>query len=218
MKKKIILKINQKGMMFNLAGKKFRSPCTVDISHMKIDPIISQMRSYGITDFEILTYKNKDKNDSKTKIIVIENRNDDINKLNCRIEKLEYKLHELLNKNECNEKKEWEQNNKDVVSLSFEEKDNSENNELNKKPIIEEIINKPEPKIKNSEEIKIEHNPEGEPSKKIIIEELEEIEDIDIELEPQKIKKFKIKDFHYEEIKKPFELSPDIEKLKNIKN
>ena len=117
MKKKIILKINQKGIMFNLVGKKFRSPVEVDVTHMKIDSIISQMRSHGVTDYEISTKgatkssKNKDKNDSKTKIIVIENRNDDIDKLNCRIEKLEYKLHELLNKNECNEKKEWEQNN-----------------------------------------------------------------------------------------------------------
>ena len=228
--KKIILKVRQSGLMFNLNGQKFRSPVEIDISHMKIDPIISQMRSHGIMDYEISTIgditklvksKSKDKNVENSKVIIIETNNDDINKLNLKIEKLEYMLNEIIDKNkDDNKEKEWEQNNKDVISLSNDDEKQNDDIEIdpNKKVIIEEIINNPEPKkicVDNSTPIEDKLS-----NKKVIIEELEDIDDVDIKIETKiesKIEEFKIKDFKYEEINEPFKLSSDIEKLKKYK-
>jgi len=217
MKKKIILKIKTKGMMFHLGKHKFRSPATVDVTNLKIDPIISQLKLMGINDYEISTtggITNSAEKD-KSKIIIIENKNDDI--LNSRIEKLENIIHKILSQEKedknkkKDEEKEWEQNNKYVVNLS-KKKDKHGSVEPNKKPVIEKIINKS--KTKNNVEDELSN-------KKIVIEELEEaeysnIESINIELKSQ-IKEFKTKDFNYEEINEPFKLSTDIEKLRKYK-
>jgi TolA-binding protein len=214
--KKIILKVRQSGLMFNLNGKKFRSPAEIDITHMKIDPVIGQMRSYGITDYEISTIENtvdllKNKNNFKSKIIIIESKNDEIDHLNSRVERLEKVLHKLLDQNKDNNsnnnKKEWEQNNKDISSLQKDEID---------KPTIEEIVDVHESKCHSIGSNKLSNIDTELLNKKIIIEELEETEDIEIELNSKK-NEFKTKDFHYEEIKDSFQLFSDIENLKQYK-
>lgn len=236
MNKKIILKVKQTGLMLNFNGKKFRSPVEIDITSSKIDPIISQMRSCGISNYQISTiedvsnFTNDKLNKEKTKVIIIDNKNDDkINKLNEKIENIEYMLHEILNQNRC-DKKEREQNNKDINDI----------NEVLSKP-SEKIIKSEKPKIVKGEKPKLDvnldikkpkekkikkykniskkfvlnnNNTKNISSKKIIIEELEDFDNTNIELE---CKFFKIKNFKYEDMGEPFKLSSDIEKLKKYK-
>ena len=58
--KKIILKIKQKGLMFNLGKNKFRSPVDIDVTYTNLNSIISQLKSNGIIDYEINTFGKDD--------------------------------------------------------------------------------------------------------------------------------------------------------------
>jgi len=216
--KKIILNVRQSGLMFTFNGKKFRSPAEIDITHMKIDPIISQMRSYGITNYEISTIENiigLAKKESQTKVVIMESNNEDeINKLNSKVEKIEYMLHEILNQNK---EKEWEQNNKDVIKTSNNKKQIDENN-ISKKPKIEELIDEKTIKTKSDNKpVSVEENENDLDfvNKKIIVEELEDIKDnINIEIDDVV---FETKEFNYSEINEPFKLSSDVEELSKYK-
>jgi len=186
---------------------------------MKIDPIISQMRSYGITNYEISTIENiigLAKKESQTKVVIMESNNEDeINKLNSKVEKIEYMLHEILNQNK---EKEWEQNNKDVIKTSNNKKQIDENN-ISKKPKIEELIDEKTIKTKSDNKpVSVEENENDLDfvNKKIIVEELEDIKDnINIEIDDVV---FETKEFNYSEINEPFKLSSDVEELSKYKN
>jgi len=208
MKNKIILKITQKGVVFNFSGKKFRSPCGVDVTHKKIDSIISQMRTYGITGYEISTISDVklSKNAKNNKTIILESRNDDIDRLNSRINKLENMLHELIDQSHTDKKEiDREQNIKDIRSDDKIIK----SEKIKIKTIKPEIIIK-ECSGNTNENILIEN-------KKIEVEELELVEYEDISEENDIPEKdafiFKLKPFKYKSVVDPFEISPDIANL-----
>lgn len=209
MKKKIILKVVQPGIMFKLNKKSFRSPVSVDITHLKIDNIVSQMRSLGIKDYEITTsdIKNIHENVKNDKIIILESKSDDIDRLNFRINKLENMLHELIDQS-CKDKKEIdrEQNIKDIRS--------DEKMIKPEKIKIETIIIDNKKSDNTNENILTEN-------KKIEIEELELTEYEDIPEEDNIPEKddfiFKPKPFKYKSVVDPFEISSDIANLVKYK-
>lgn len=192
--------------MFNLGKNKFRSPVDIDISNLKIDPIISQLKTMGIDDYEIETIggeelTNSTKNNSN--IIIVDDRIEDINKLNSRIDDLESLLHNHINK-----ENEREQNN--IHKLPKKSKVNKPDKKLIKKIVIKKNI---------ENEYKTEKDDDEIINKKVIIEELDMSEEFivcDKITEPPPIQ-FKIKNFQYEDIINPFKISSDIEKLVKFK-
>lgn len=228
MRKRITLKVNQPGIMFKLNGNKFRSPVEVDITQMKIDPIIAQMRIYGIIDYEISTVDKNSKNiNDQTKIIVVESKTDEIDRLNSRIDKLEDVLHKILDKEKEDNKisnvisdKDWEQNN-NSNKVKTEKVTKPVKKKIEKIKQKKVIVNSIQPKIVEGKPVENEELY----NKKIIIEELEDINIDDIEENiiniEEKIQEpeyeFKVKDFKYEENVQPFQISQDIENLKKFK-
>lgn len=189
--KKIFLKIRNPGIMFQLGNKKFRSPAEIDVTHLKVDNIISQMKIYGITDFEITTNEiSKPINKKKTpNVIIIDSNDSEIEKLSLKIDQMEKVLRELLNQNKR------EQNN--VESKKIKET---------------QIEIKPEVKIpvKPTIQPQIQLQPiKQEVPKKVVIEELEEL------VEESKLS-FVTKDFKLG-IVDPFMTLPDIDQLKIFK-
>ncbi len=186
--KKIFLKIKNPGIMFQLGNKKFRSPAEIDVTHLKVDNIISQMRIYGITDFEITTNEPKQINEKqKTNIIVIETRDNEIEELNLKINKIEKVLKDLLNQNKR------EQNNIEFKKIKETEIEIKPDIECRKQPSSQPQIS----------------------SKNILIEELEESEEFKKLNEP-KDNKFKVKDFKLG-IVDPFITLSDVDQLKVFK-
>lgn len=188
--KKIFLKIRNPGIMFQLGNKKFRSPAEIDVTHLKVDNIISQMKIYGITDFEITTNEVPKPTDKKqtSNVIIIDSNDPEIEKLNLKISQIEKVLKELLNQNKR------EQNN--VESKKIKET---------------QIEVKPEVKIpvKPTIQPQVQQPVKQEVPKKVIIEELEELVD-----EPKL--NFVAKDFKLG-IVDPFVTLPDIDQLKIFK-
>lgn len=271
MKKKVFLRVRQKGIMFQLGKNKFRSPVDIDVTQYKIDPLIYQMRMNGIDDYEIFTKKVGGVVKPDSKIIILDSKTDDIDRLNSKVEKLENILFDLLN---INKEKNGEQNNKSGNSLSKIKKaspnlelkkdikseikiDKKEQNHKKKDDVIVKktvnvIINK-EAKIvkdikiksinnkKKKKKIKVINDIKVKPvvynqiknkkkkinndidillkHKKVLIEELEDVKDTDIKLEKSDDdKKFEPKPFNKIMIEnKPFEISSDVEMLKNFK-
>lgn len=188
--KKIFLKIKNPGIMFQLGNKKFRSPVEIDVTHLKVDNIISQMKTYGITDFEITTNEISipSKEKQKLNVIIIDTDNKEIEKLNLKIDQMEKVLKELLNQNKR------EQNN--VESKKIKE------TQIEIKPEVKIPI---KPKIQPQPQLQ----PVQEILKKVVIEELEEL------VEEPKFN-FTTKDFKLGTVD-PFVTLPDIENLKSLK-
>jgi hypothetical protein len=189
--KKIFLKIKNPGIMFQLGNKKFRSPAEIDVTHLKVDNIISQMRIYGVTDFEITTNEQSSvvKEKQKTNVIIIETKHDEIEKINLKIDEIEKVLKDLVNQNKR------EQNN--TESKKIKETD---------------VEIKSDIKLQEQPKLKVQTS-----SKNILIEELEDLEETekikDLD-EPEKV--FKSKDFKLGTVD-PFITLPDIENLKSLK-
>jgi len=244
-KKKIFLRVKQKGVMFQLGNQKFRSPVDVDITQYKIDPILAQMRIYGISEYEIYTEEpSKIINKDNIKVIIVNSKTDEVDRLNSKVEKLENLIYNLL---EQNDEKDREQNNKSDVSLSeTEDKIVEEKNidtplepksdpEIEVKKVKNKIkrrnikkaktvtIRKPNikepPKVEKVKIEKVESESYDElKNKKIIIEELENVEDVKLEGLGKDIEVFKPKTFNKKLIEKnPFEISSDVEMLKKYK-
>jgi hypothetical protein len=188
--KKIFLKIKNPGIMFQLGNKKFRSPVEIDVTHLKVDNIISQMKTYGITDFEITTNEisTSSKEKQKSNVIIIDTDNKEIEKLNLKIDQMEKVLKELLNQNKR------EQNN--VESKKIKE------TQIEIKPEVKIPI---KPKTQSQPQLQ----PIQEILKKVVIEELEEI------VEEPKFN-FITKDFKLGTVD-PFTTLPDIDQLKVLK-
>jgi len=231
--------------MFQLGKEKFRSPVDVDITQYKIDPILARMRTNGISDYEIFTEEpNKIIGSGKNKVIVIDSKTEELDRLNSKVEKLENLLFDLL---EQNDKKNREQNNKDVdilpkvkdVVIKSEEQKSEPNEKIKivkkpkktkKKNIIREkksiTIPNPNPVVakepKKIESIRSEKKNKANEfkDKKIVIEELEDVKDINIKLDGlgNDTEMFKPKPFDKKmAVKKPFEISSDVEMLKKFK-
>jgi len=248
-KKKIFLRVKQKGIMFQLGNQKFRSPVDVDITQYKIDPILAQMRIYGISEYEIYTEEpSKIINKDNIKVIIVNSKTDEFDRLNSKIENLENLVYNLL---EQNDEKDREQNNKSDVSLSkteekiVEEKIDTQpepksDSEIKVKKVKNKIkrrnikksktvtisIRKPNikepPKVEKVKIAKVDKSESYDElkNKKVIIEELEDVEDVNIKLEGlgKDIEVFKPKTFNKKLIeKKPFEISSDVEMLKKYK-
>lgn len=238
MKNKIFLRIRQRGVLFRLSGREFRSPVDIDITQYKIDPILCQMKTNGITDYEIFTEETSKVKASNSKIIVVDSKIDEIERLNLKVGKLENLVAQLI---EQNKEKNREQNNKDDISqpesienklvevekiepeLEIKPKKISNKIERIKKKIKKhneriinnktfQVINK---SVSNAVAITNNNNNENLDNKKIIIEELELVDDVNIKLE-EKIT-FKPNDFRQPEIEKPFKISSDVEMLKKFK-
>jgi len=188
--KKIFLKIKNPGIMFQLGNKKFRSPVEIDVTHLKVDNIISQMKTYGITDFDITTSEvsipTKEKH--KPNVIIIDTDNKEIEKLNLKIDQMEKVLKELLNQNKR------EQNN--VESKKIKE------TQIEIKPEVKIPV---KPKTQSQPQLQ----PVQEILKKVVIEELEEL------VEEPKFN-FITKDFKLGTVD-PFMTLPNIDQLKVLK-
>jgi len=218
MKKKIILKVTQPGIMFKLNKQKFRSPVSVDITYMKIDHIVSQMRLLGVKDYEIMTVGLENIKDpiKKNKVIILEGKSNDIDRLNSRINRLENILHELIDQSHKDKKEiDREQNIKDIRSDDKIIK----SEKIKIKTIKPEIIIKESSvpsHIDNKKSDNINENILIE-NKKIEIEELELVEYEDVSEENDIPEKdafiFKLKPFKYKSVVDPFEISPDIANL-----
>ena len=182
--KKIFLKIKNPGIMFKLGNKKFRSPVEIDVTHLKVDNIISQMKTYGIIDFEITTNEISTSSKEKNKSNITYDK--EIEKLNLKIDQMEKVLKELLNQNK------------------------REQNNIESKKIKETQIDiKPEVKPKIQSQSQPQLQPVQKISKKVVIEELEEL------VEEPKFN-FITKDFKLG-IVDPFMTLSDIDQLKILK-
>ncbi len=191
--KKIFLKIRNPGIMFQLGNKKFRSPAEIDVTHLKVDNIISQMKIYGITDFEITTNEVSKPTDKKQtpNVIIIDSNDPEIEKLSLKINQMEKVLKELLNQNKR------EQNNVESKKIKETQIEIKSEVKIPVKPTIQ-------PQVQLQPLVSIQETP-----KRVVIEELEELLD-----EPRL--NFVTKDFKLGTVD-PFSTLPDIDQLKIFK-
>lgn len=99
----ITLVVKEKGHMINIPGlAPFRTPAKIDVSHVKLNLIISSLNNVGIKDYEIVS-----KEDKKEIIYTIEDfefpkkmeeSSQDLNKIDERFNKIETILKNLLKK------------------------------------------------------------------------------------------------------------------------
>lgn len=107
MSKKLILKINEKGLLVSLPGmSQFRTPATIDVSHIPLQTLIFKLNESNVRDYELISHtdnkkivykKESKKEDVVQKQVPSDLPDEYIDSLNKKFNRLENMMGKLLN-------------------------------------------------------------------------------------------------------------------------